>query len=70
MLKNMLATNSAFLTLMPIDSKSSLLVIGSTTASISSWICLSNPPISTFKGGKEKKEKEKGRNDQFYRMIF
>ena len=53
---------------MPIDSKSSLLVIGSTTASISSWICLSNPPISKVTGEKERKgEKEKrkkGRSEE------
>mmetsp|Transcript_2305 Transcript_2305/g.6641 ORF Transcript_2305/g.6641 Transcript_2305/m.6641 type:complete len:273 (+) Transcript_2305:1-819(+) len=33
---------------MPIVSKRSLCVIGSTTASISSWICLSSPPMSLY----------------------
>ena len=32
--------------LMPIASNMSRCVIGSTTASISSWICLSQPPMS------------------------
>mmetsp|Transcript_7465 Transcript_7465/g.15638 ORF Transcript_7465/g.15638 Transcript_7465/m.15638 type:complete len:271 (-) Transcript_7465:492-1304(-) len=34
--------------LMPIESNMSLCVMGSTTASISSWICLSHPPMSPY----------------------
>ena len=43
---HLLKRNFSFLTLIPMLSKSSLFVIGNTTASMSSWICLSSPPIS------------------------
>jgi hypothetical protein len=42
-------------------SKSSLFVMGSTTASISSWICLSRPPISNRVKDKVRQGYDKGK---------